>query len=372
VRVVHVTTALGPRGGGVARALLPLAASQAEGGAGVTLCSTEAPVRVPPGVRLLLGERLAPTRIGRSPDARRKLLAEPADLIHAHGLWQRPLAYAAEAAARARVPLVISPHGMLSPWARAQFRPLKWLAGRAVHPGAMRAASGWHAASELEADELRALGLTAPICVAPHGPIVADTAPERAVEHYLAAAPELAGRRVLLFYSRFHRKKRVRELIQLFARLAPRRPHWHLLLVGIPEQYRVGTLRSEAIRAGVGGRVSVLDGSDRPAPWPVAELMVLPSHSENFGLVVLEALLAERPVLTTTTTPWGDLREVGCGDCVPIEALPEALERLTGQPSEELRASGARGRAWARERFDWRRSAAELVRFYGSLSPRSQ
>jgi glycosyltransferase involved in cell wall biosynthesis len=368
VRVVHVTADLGVGGGGVARALPALARAQAAAGADVTLLGTGARGEEDTGsVQVAAFPRGWPARLGVSPELRRALAQCPADVIHAHGVWLRPLAYAAAAARRAGVPLVLSPHGMLSPWALSRGRLRKWLAARWVHPGAFAAVASWHAASDLEASELRERLGSVRVCVAPHGAPAPEAESDAVRRHYTLAAPELEGRRVLLFYSRFHPKKGVRELIRAFADLAGRYPAWSLLVVGLPESDDVAALRSLAAGAGVGNRVTVLDGRQRPSPLPLAELLALPSHSENFGLVVVEALAAGVPVITTTATPWSALESVGAGRCVPLHGFPAALGELLALPPERLAEAGARGRAWALGEFDWRRSACLLLEEYAAL-----
>jgi glycosyltransferase involved in cell wall biosynthesis len=365
VRVVHVTADLGVAGGGVAKAVLPLARAQLAAGADVRVLGTGAPLgEARGGPPLASFPRGWPVRLAVSPGLRRALASVQADVIHAHGVWLRPLGYAAAASRRSGVPLVVSPHGMLSPWALGRGRLRKWLAGRVVHPGAFDAVSAWHAASELEASELRQRLGRVRVCVAAHG--VSPPPPDLEAGRRLdaAAAP---GRRRLLFYSRFHHKKGVRELIRIFAALAPEHPDWDLWLVGLPESDDVASLRRRAARAGVGERVTVLDGRSCPAPWPLAELLALPSHSENFGLVVLEALAAGIPVITTTATPWSALERVGAGRCVPLSGFASALAGLMAEPPQRLAEAGARGREWALGEFDWGRSAGRLLDEYAAL-----
>jgi glycosyltransferase involved in cell wall biosynthesis len=294
----------------------------------------------------------------------------PARAIHVHGVWLRPLHYAALAAAHQRVPLVIAPRGMLEPWARAHRVWKKRLAATFVHPRAFAAAAGWHATSQQEADHLRAL-FDAPVCVAPNGvaePDPAQSAPARAA--WLAAYPQLNDTRVALFYGRLHAKKRVAELISLWRSRS--RPGWTLLIAGIPEGHTIAELASLATAGEAppaSAPVVVADGSTLPAPYPLAELFLLPSHSENFGQAVAEALAAGVPALVTDTLPWRELDAVGAGRSVAWADYPAALTDLLARPREHLAAAGSAGRTWVSREFTWAAAARRLLDFYPTLAP---
>ena len=355
MRVALVTASLDPAQGGPSRNVPRLAEALRQAG-------VEAQVHAPEA-----GTSGLARRIGRSPELERRLLASGVNLIHAHGLWMMPLGYACRAAREGAVPLIISPRGMLAPWALRRSRWKKALAQRFLHPGAFERASGWHATSKKEADDIRRQGFRQPVCVAPNGIDPPTERSEDVRSTYERLAPEMAGRRVLLFYSRFHSKKRIAELIRDFALLAERRAAWHLLVVGIPGEYSVEQLRAHASACGVSGRVSIHDGRGLPPPYGVAELMALPTHDENFAQVVVESLVRGVPVLTTTGTPWEDLPVVGAGGWVDIERFTDELGQWMGKPTSELRIAGERGRSWALARFTWESVAAELVAFYRAL-----
>jgi glycosyltransferase involved in cell wall biosynthesis len=288
------------------------------------------------------------------------------DCVHNHSLWLLPLRYAHEAAQRRHAPLVISPRGMMSGWAWQHRRRRKFLAEKLVHPGAFADASGWHATSPEEAGDIRALGFKQPVCVSPNGvdlPADADLAAARAGWHDLCLATR--SRPVALFYSRFHRKKRVRELIDLW--LSAPRGDWLLLVVGVAEDYTAAELNATVAAAGGADRVAVFDGAGRPPPYAVASLFVLPSHSENFGLVIAEALAAGVPALVTDTTPWSGLAAHGGGWCVPWAGFGPALAGALASRPAELEAMGRHGREWVARDFSWDRAARLLGEFYRHL-----
>jgi glycosyltransferase involved in cell wall biosynthesis len=378
--VLHVIPSLDPSQGGPSRTVPAIAAAQAALGAKVALAtlSTSATAVLPPSPLEIRSFAPAPGPLGSvlrcSPGLAAHLLATPARVIHAHGLWQRPLHHAAHAAARHRAPLVLAPRGMLEPWALAHHTWKKRLAAALVHPRALASVSAWHATADQEAGHLRALPAwlrapaAAPVCVGPNGiaaPDPAAAAPDRAA--WLAAYPQLHHTRVALFYGRFHKKKRVLDLIDLW-RSAPR-PGWTLLLAGLPGDYSVADLaaRAPADATGSASPAVVADGSALPPPYALADLFLLPSHSENFGQAVAESLAAGVPALVTDTLPWRELDSARAGRCVPWADYPAALAALLALPPAELAALGAHGRDWVLARFTWAASARRLLDFYPTL-----
>lgn len=368
----HVVPSLEERHGGPSKSVRALANHLAAPGREVALLATEerpgtTPAAPDDRAQLRVFPRVPPRWLCRSPALRRHLLATPAGCIHHHSLWLLTLRYADEAARRHGVPLVISPRGMMSGWAWQHRRWRKILAGALVHPGALRRASGWHATSREEADDIRALGFRQPVCIAPNGVFI-PTADELAAARaaWQQRVPATRTRPVALFYSRLHRKKRVRELIELW--LSAPRGDWLLLVAGMAEDYHAGDLAAEITARGAGDRVVVQDSTGLPPPYAVASLFVLPSHSENFGLVIAEALAAGVPALVTNTTPWRGLAEAQAGWCVPWSAYGPQLAQALAAGPEALAVLGARGCDWMRRDFSWERSAELLRGFYDSLA----
>lgn len=255
---------------------------------------------------------------------------------------------------------------MMSAWAWNHHRTRKQLASTFIHPGAFAAADGWHATSIEEAEDIRRLGFKQPVCVAPNG--VRMPAADRLIAAgagWRERCPLIGSRPVALFYSRFHRKKRLRELFHLW--LAAPRGDWLLLLVGVPEEYSVAEIQGWITAAGAQERVAVFDGTDLPAPYPVASLFLLPSHSENFGLVVAEAMAAGVPALVTDSTPWSGLNIDGRGWCVPWADFHRTLQLAMAETPAHLRDRGLRARGWVLREFSWEKSAGELLAFYRRL-----
>ncbi len=384
IDVLHVTASLDPRHGGPSRTVPALAAAQSELGAYVNLVTVGS---IPPDFSARyprLPVHAFPARpgpLGRI-CACASGLAEflhhtPARALHVHGLWQRPLYHAAAAAVHHRIPLVVAPRGMLEPWALAHHTWKKRLAATFVHSRALASLSGWHATSQQEADHLTHLPswlhapsspLPAPACIAPNGitaPAAASASAARSA--WLSVYPQLKNTRVALFYGRLHRKKRVAELIALW-RSTPR-PGWTLLLAGIPGDYTVAQLQALAPASNT-SPIVVADGTDLPAPYPLAELFLLPSHSENFGQAVAEALATGLPALVTDTLPWRGLAAASAGRCVPWADYPAALAAYLATPAPALAALGGNGRTWVLANYTWKSAAQNLLNFYTQLPAR--
>lgn len=371
MRIAQIVASLEARHGGPSRSVLGLSNGLATAGHEVDLLTTESGLgsTAQPSSLLALRHfpRQWPQRLTVSSALRRHLQSTTYDVVHNHGLWLRPLHYAGSAARRSGNPLVISPRGMMSPWSWQHRRWRKFIAGALIHPNATTLAAGWHATSEEEATDIRRLGFTQPICVASNGVEIPN--PESladARQYWLQRCPELRDHRVALFYSRFHPKKRILDLMELWTTHTP--SDWLLLAVGIPEHYSIAALKAYAKRNGVGERVLVFDGTDAPAPYAAADVYLLPSHSENFGMTVAEAMAHGLPVLTTDTTPWRELDQREAGHCVPWSAFATTLPTFLRQKPTDLKSQGEHARNWMLTDFSWGKTAIKLATFYRDLA----
>lgn len=368
MRLVHVVPSLEERHGGPSKSARALANALAKQTPTSLFATLEAGQRMAQidddAAQIEVFPREAPRWLCRSPELAAHLANTSCDLVHEHSLWLLTLRYAFAASRFNHAPLVISPRGMMNTWAWQHRRWRKRLANWLVHPGAMRGAAGWHATSQEEADDIHRLGFRQAVCVAPNGvdiPTQQTVAATRTA--WLAEFPELGQRRVALFYSRFHQKKRLRELIALWHSLAPQ--DWMLLIAGVPEEYSCSEVSSWS--QGQPGQVIVADGNNRPPPFAIAELFLLPSHSENFGLVIAEALAAGVPALVTDTTPWNGLALHSAGECVGWDRYAARLRDFLSLPPAELSQLGRNGRAWMERDYTWSAAAAKLLDFYRSL-----
>lgn len=293
------------------------------------------------------------------------------DLAHFHGLWQPAYGQLARKYHTAGIPYVVSPHGMLEPWA---WRHKWWKKFPYWHlverPWVARAASVL-ATSKAEAKRLASFLPKARIDDLPLG-LTGDARAD-----YVAGRERLGWRpdeTVLLFLSRIHPKKGLHLLLSALERQEPWPAATRLAIVGPDEDQGY----ARACREFVTSHASRLPKIEWMGPvwgdarWSYlqgADLFCLPTHSENFGLVVLEACQVGTPALTTTETPWADLLpERGGLITQPNEqSVRGALDTFLAKPKAST-AERAQLAAWAWETFHWDRLSARYESLYRELT----
>ena len=302
---------------------------------------------------------------------------------HFHGLWQRNFPALAGECRRRGIPYVVSPHGMLEPWAWRQKRWKKWPYFHLVEKRWIGRAACMLATAKPEADRLAKFFPRNRIESLPLG-LTADKRPD-----YAAARAKLgwnADETVLLFLSRIHEKKGLDLLLDALAERGADTPvrrtvmqtgvsasRTRLVIVGPEEQPEYAArchdfIAQNAARLPRTDWIGAVWGEER---WPYfqgADLFCLPTHSENFGLAVLEACQVGTPALTTTGTPWADTLGDGRGFIARPEVadIRAQLTRFFSQP-RRTDADRAALAEWAWEKFDWAKLAPRYAALYESL-----
>jgi glycosyltransferase involved in cell wall biosynthesis len=374
VKVAYLTPSLSRHAGGLMDAVRRPAQQLAARGVEVqvlTLADDRTAEDLPAwaGVAARAVTRRGPRSFGYSPELRPALGRAAPDVLHSHGLWQYPSLLARDWTRRGRCrPHVVSPHGMLEPWALANARLKKRLAAVAFERANLSEAACIHALCGPEADAIRAYGVRTPVCVVPNGVDI----PEHGCDAPAPWAGTVAeGREVLLYLGRIHPKKGLAGLLNAWAAVKRRGSgaSWALVVAGWDQNGHEAELRRLGESLGVGGTVHFagpLFGDAKHAAYANATAFALPSYSEGLPLVVLEAWAAGLPVLATPACNLPEGFEAGAA--LPILPDPgriaEGLNTLFEMNAGERSEMGARGRELVRRRFTWDAVADDLLGVY--------
>ncbi|APR40200.1 hypothetical protein BTO02_24990 [Paraburkholderia sp. SOS3] len=326
MRVLHILPSLDPRMGGVAEAVVQLVRHMTPFGCAsevVTLDAPDGPAfeRVDAPVH-----RVGPGRgfYGLSMPLVRWLRANRArfDAFVVHGIWQFHSVAAWSGVIGSRTPLFVFPHGMLDPWFQHTY-PKKHLKKRIywalLERWVFNRAERVLFTCETELELARRPFLTARHRLAVNG-FGIDSVPDGGdvpAETFRNAFPEVRNKRVLLFLSRIHEKKGCDLLIDAFADIAALDSELCLVIAGPAEPALLERLKGVATARGIARRIvwtGMLAGEIKWSALRTAEVFVLPSHQENFGIAVVEALASRTPVIITNKVNiWREIEASGGG-----------------------------------------------------------
>lgn len=280
-------------------------------------------------------------------------------VLHSHGLWGS-LNHAAVSLARKRNwPVMVSLHGMLLPWAVSQKKWRKRIGWRIFQAQDLRAAARIHITSDYEADCLRNAGIECETAMIPFGVEVPQWD-----DMTLKSTPPFR----VVFLGRLAPIKNLSGLISAWAD-ADLGSEWQLQIAGPDEFGMCEALRLQACAEGVGESVQFLDPVFGYKKWRFirgAAALVLPSHSENFGAVVLEALACGVPVIASTGTRWSELASEGCGWMAGTDRrdLSKTLRAMAALSCDERVDMGVRGALYADKTYSWTAVGAQFSELY--------
>ncbi|HUB24877.1 MAG TPA: glycosyltransferase [Tepidisphaeraceae bacterium] len=374
LRIVHYAPGLCLAFGGVVRAVLDCCGVLAARGNEMLLATHDSPdvpgdwngspgkpnvVQLPPPLRpnFLVSRQAV--------NAWQNLLT-PGCIAHLHTPWTASNMQLARVCRRLGVPYIVSIHGMLDDWSMAQSRLKKRIFLLAGGRGYLNSAAKIHFTAAAERDQAAGWVDVTRAAVLPY---LVDLEPFK-----LLAPVNRADVPTLLFLSRIHEKKGLHHLIAAAALLRDAGRNFRLIVAGSAaprdRDYESSLHRLVAdlklqdhVRF-----VGLVTGSDKIALYQSADLFVLPTQQENFGLVLIEAMAAGTPVLTTRGTDiWREIASAGATIC---DESPAALSAAIANLLDDrpaLTAAGRRGRQWVMQRFDEASLAAEYENLYADV-----
>ena len=310
-----------------------------------------------------------PRSFGYAPQLLPALRAARPDLLHQHGLWMYPSVACRRWATRARGPYVLSPHGMLDPWALGNSAWKKQMAGWLYEHRNVRRAACLHALCEAEACAIRAYGRRNAICVIPNGidvPASLDAQPPGWEDG------GMRGAKVLLYLGRLHPKKNLLNLLRAWAAIQHGKKaarDWRLVVVGWDQNGYQAQLERAANDLSIGDTVRFPGpqfGDAKHATLCRADAFILPSLSEGLPMAVLEAWAYGLPVLMTQecNLPEGFAADAALSLGPGPASITPGLAELMEMSTSDRASMGSRGQQLVREKFAWPRIASKMRAVY--------
>ncbi len=292
------------------------------------------------------------------------------DILHVHGIWLYPSIVCPAAKQGIRSPCVVSPRGMLDPWALRNSAWKKKLAGWVYENRNLRSAACIHALCESEYESIRAYGLRNPVAIIPNG---IDLPPDGPNLPPPWTDKITSGRRVMLFLGRIHPKKGLPNLIEAWARLQAENKaladEWALVVAGWSQGGHEDELKKVLSRRGLGQDVVFLGPAFddvKRACLQNADAFILPSFSEGLPMSVLEAWSYGLPIVMTgeCNLPEGFAADAAIEIRPQVDSIADGLERLLSLPDAERRQMGSNGRDFVASKFAWPKIAAQMLEVY--------
>jgi glycosyltransferase involved in cell wall biosynthesis len=291
---------------------------------------------------------VGPKSFGYSPGLRKWLLESEHDLLHLHNLWMYTSVLALEWHSRKQKPFLVSPHGMLEPWALKNSGWKKRIVELLYESRMLRSAAVIHAFHEKDVRDCRAYGLVNPIAIIPNG----VSLPDRDVHQ----TPRL---RKLIFLGRIHPKKGLNELVEAWKRFSPeKRMGWKLAIAGWGDAKHIAELTqrvSSPIKENSIELLGPLYGDVKNDLLESAGGFVLPSRSEGLPMAVLEAWAFALPVLMTDmcNLPEGFASSAAIRISPDPDSIADGLRTFFNFSDEERLQMGGNGRMLVEKQFTW-------------------
>ena len=376
MKLLRLSRSLNPAGGGIAEGVRQFTPHLAALGVATTVASLDPPeapwLQDQPCQAIGLGPVATGYGYRRSLPARIRSLALQHDVVIIEGIWQYH-AYATWLALRgSSIPYFVYTHGMLDPWFKRTY-PLKHLKKWAYWPWADYRVLGDATAVLFTTEQERLLArqsfslYKAKELVVGYGTSAPPPDAERQRQAFLQRFPQLRGQRLLLFLSRIHPKKGVDLLIEAFAAVVHADPRLQLVIAGPDQVGWQAALQQRAAALGIAERLTwpgMLSGELKWGAFRCAELFCLPSHQENFGIVVAEAMACGLPVaIAEPVNISAEVAAAGAGlvHADTVAGTTEALRQWLGLPAMEKEQMGLRAEQLFRERFDFASVARNLL-----------
>ena len=318
---------------------------------------------------------LGPAAFSFAPGLGRAVRDFKPHIVHQHGLWTYPSLVTQRMAKRHNASVIISVHGMLTPWALQHGAKKKKVALRLYEQNNLASADCIHALTPPEVDEIRALGIKTPICLVNNGVALEDNGSDS--EPTGRERPEKGE---LLYVGRLHAIKGISELLQGWAIYkakceGAKKRQWRLKIVGWGDEPYRDKLLAMIAELDIGESVDLVGpqfGDDLLAAYKNADAFVLTSHSEAMPMAILEAWASGLPVIMTEECglPEGYALGAAMKTSTHPQEIAKTLADMAQMSKDSRRKMGSAGRALVEERYSWQSVARSFAAVYEWLAGR--
>lgn len=348
MKILHQVHTLNKQDGGPSRSIPGLCNAQIDLGHDVTLFTQATNIERNINFNVVCASEFS-TR------AELKTWIKQFDVIHIHAMWLSSNHQIAKIARELKIPYFFQPRGLLQKWAMKQGRLKKKVAWLLYQANDLNKSSGVISTADIETEDVKYFLPKIDVFQISNG--YEDQGHPKTICE--------GEEKQALFISRVHHKKGIQDLLPAWCKLAP--SNWKLKIAGPDEDGFIEQFRQNFdFNENRIEYIGQVDGKEKANLYRNSDLMILPTYSENFGLVVPEALSVGTAVLTTTGTPWTMLDEIDCGWCIEpgSEAINEALPKVLSTSKGRLFEMGQKGVNFARKNYAWDNVAKSCISVY--------
>jgi glycosyltransferase involved in cell wall biosynthesis len=293
------------------------------------------------------------------------------DLVHTNAIFSYPVLPAYWSCQMAKIPYIVTPRGMLEPWALAYKIWKKKLYFNCLEKPALQKASAIQMLASTEAEGIKNLHLKPPVVIVPNGIHREDFASLPEPEIFYHQFPETKNKRLIIFLGRIDPKKGLDLLAPAFAQAYQKFPDTHLIIAGIDNTGFLPTAQSYFINAGCSHAVTftgMLTGSIKYAALAAAKIYVAPSYSEGFSMSVLEGMAAGLPCVITTGCNFPEAGEAEVARIVNIDvgSIAKAIIQLL-EDDQKAKNMGDRARQFILDNYTWDKILLKMISVYENI-----
>lgn len=367
IKVAHIVSDLSRAGWGVSKVAENLSSAQIKTGilaqvfgvGGKAWKETDADLWN--GAPAIPSTVIGPRSLSYVPFLAKNIISWKPDILHLHGIWNYHAYAALKAQIGCNVPILISPHGMLSPISLNYSKLKKKIVSKLYQDKVLSYANAFHATSKTEVEDIASYNLKKPVYVVPNGVEVVN------VPHKLMAQE----RKRVLSLGRIDHKKGLHRLIDAWSLIEDKFDDWSLEIVGTDSKGYRRVLEKQIIDLNL-KHAYIKDGIygvECDKLIASSEIFVLPTLSESWPLSVGQALMLEVPAIVTKGAPFPELIERGCGDWIShgSDAMAKSLMRMMSLTRSKRKKMGKLGRDWVLNDLSWMKIAKRFIDIYKQL-----